>query len=87
VHKPGHGVPGGSGPRQEATGLLPGLVREGEGVAAEVLVKLGADVPQVQQVIHLLHGRPRAPCPARVPASANGLARELTPVRNRWSDA
>jgi len=37
--------------------LLLGLVREGEGVAAQVLVKLGADLAGVrQQVIHLLHG-------------------------------
>jgi ATP-dependent Clp protease ATP-binding subunit ClpA len=37
--------------------LLLGLVREGEGVAAQVLVKLGADLAGVrQQVVHLLHG-------------------------------
>ncbi|MBN9645084.1 ATP-dependent Clp protease ATP-binding subunit [Corynebacterium mendelii] len=37
--------------------LLLGLVREGEGVAAQVLVKLGADLPSVrQQVIKLLSG-------------------------------
>ena len=37
--------------------LLLGLVREGEGVAARVLVKLGADLPRVrQQVIQLLSG-------------------------------
>ncbi len=36
--------------------LLLGLVREGEGVAAQVLVKLGADLAGVrQQVVHLLH--------------------------------
>jgi hypothetical protein len=35
--------------------ILLGLVREGEGVAAQVLVKLGADLPRVrQQVIQLL---------------------------------
>jgi hypothetical protein len=35
--------------------ILLGLVREGEGVAAKVLVKLGADLPQVrQQVVQLL---------------------------------
>jgi ATP-dependent Clp protease ATP-binding subunit ClpA len=37
--------------------ILLGLVREGEGVAAQVLVKLGADLPRVrQQVIQLLSG-------------------------------
>jgi ATP-dependent Clp protease ATP-binding subunit ClpC len=35
--------------------LLLGLVREGQGVAAQVLVKLGADLPRVrQQVVQLL---------------------------------
>ncbi|MHC9672326.1 ATP-dependent Clp protease ATP-binding subunit [Corynebacterium diphtheriae] len=37
--------------------LLLGLIREGDGVAAQVLVKLGADLPRVrQQVIQLLSG-------------------------------
>lgn len=37
--------------------LLLGLIREGEGVAAQVLIKLGADLPRVrQQVIQLLSG-------------------------------
>jgi ATP-dependent Clp protease ATP-binding subunit ClpC len=37
--------------------ILLGLIREGEGVAAQVLVKLGADLTRVrQQVIQLLHG-------------------------------
>jgi ATP-dependent Clp protease ATP-binding subunit ClpC len=39
--------------------ILLGLIREGEGVAAQVLVKLGADLNRVrQQVIQLLAGRP-----------------------------
>jgi len=38
--------------------ILLGLIREGNGVAAQVLVKLGADQNRVrQQVIQLLHGR------------------------------
>jgi ATP-dependent Clp protease ATP-binding subunit ClpA len=38
--------------------ILLGLIREGDGVAAQVLVKLGADRKRVrQQVIQLLHGR------------------------------
>jgi ATP-dependent Clp protease ATP-binding subunit ClpA len=37
--------------------ILLGLLREGEGVAAQVLVKLGAELSRVrQQVIQLLHG-------------------------------
>ena len=37
--------------------ILLGLVREGDGVAAQVLVKLGADLSPVrQQVVQLLHG-------------------------------
>jgi Clp amino terminal domain, pathogenicity island component/UvrB/uvrC motif len=47
--------------------ILLGLIREGDGVAAQVLVKLGADLNRVrQQVIHLLHGRlAREPGPGR----------------------
>ena len=38
--------------------ILLGLIREGDGVAAQVLVKLGADLNRVrQQVIKLVHGR------------------------------
>jgi len=37
--------------------ILLGLIREGEGVAAQVLVRLGADLNRVrQQVVELLHG-------------------------------
>ena len=37
--------------------ILLGLIREGEGVAGQVLVRLGADMDRVrQQVIQLLHG-------------------------------
>ena len=50
--------------------ILLGLIREGDGVAAQVLVKLGADLNRVrQQVIQLLHGhqarRPGRPDPPR----------------------
>jgi len=39
--------------------ILLGLIREGEGVAAQVLQKLGADLPKVRQtVIQLLSGAP-----------------------------
>jgi ATP-dependent Clp protease ATP-binding subunit ClpA len=46
--------------------ILLGLIREGEGVAARVLVSLGADLNRArQQVIELLHGHQR-----REPVSA-----------------
>ena len=53
--------------------ILLGLIREGEGVAAQVLVKLGADLNRVrQQVIQLLHGyqgqQPAAGTPAGITA-------------------
>jgi len=53
--------------------ILLGLVREGGGVAAQILVKLGADLNQVrQQVIQLLHGHQ-----AKEPVSAWSTAGEL----------
>jgi ATP-dependent Clp protease ATP-binding subunit ClpA len=47
--------------------ILLGLIREGDGVAAQVLVTLGADLNRVrQQVISLLHGhQPQEPVSAR----------------------
>jgi ATP-dependent Clp protease ATP-binding subunit ClpC len=52
--------------------ILLGLIREGEGVAAQVLVKLGADLNRVrQQVIQLLSGYQ-----GKEPASAGGPAAE-----------
>ncbi|SDI95399.1 ATP-dependent Clp protease ATP-binding subunit ClpC [Frankineae bacterium MT45] len=52
--------------------ILLGLIREGEGVAAQVLVKLGADLNRVrQQVIQLLNGYQ-----SKEPA---GTAAEATP--------
>src|SRR5712675_1080900 len=48
--------------------ILLGLIREGEGVAAQVLVKLGADLNRVrQQVIQLLSGYQ-----GKEPATAGG---------------
>ncbi len=47
--------------------ILLGLIREGDGVAAQVLVRLGADLDQVrQQVIQLLHGSRQAGEPSAV---------------------
>jgi ATP-dependent Clp protease ATP-binding subunit ClpC len=54
--------------------MLLGLVREGEGVAAQVLVNLGADLSRVrQQVIQLLSGY-QGKDPAGAPAGAGGTA-------------
>ena len=60
--------------------ILLGLIREGEGVAAQVLVKLGADLSRVrQQVIQLLSGYSG-------PAGQGGGSSEggQGPVRFRW---
>ena len=64
--------------------ILLGLLREGDGVAAEVLVKLGADLKRVrQQVIQLLHDtRARSPPRRARPRSApelSGHAAESAP--------
>ena len=54
--------------------ILLGLIREGDGVAAQVLVKLGADHDRIRrQVIQLLQGSP-----GREPA-AEGLPSEMAP--------
>ena len=79
--------------------ILLGLLREGDGVAAQVLVRLGADLNRVrQQVIHLLHGykgqdmesagprpgeRARAGLPDDAPARFDALDRRLTALE-RW---
>jgi len=60
--------------------LLLGLVREGDGVAAQVLVRLGADLNRVrQQVILLLH-RGAGPGPA------GALSRRVKRERERLID-
>jgi Clp amino terminal domain, pathogenicity island component len=53
--------------------ILLGLIHEGDGVAAQVLVRLGADMNRVrEQVIELLHGHQ-----AEEPVSAPSVAGEL----------
>ncbi len=47
--------------------ILLGLIREGEGVAAQVLVKLGADLNRVRQQVH--------PAPVRLPGQGSGRRR------------
>ena len=55
--------------------ILLGLIREGEGVAAQVLVKLGADLDRVrQQVIQLLSGYQ-----GKEPAAAGAAPGEAAP--------
>jgi ATP-dependent Clp protease ATP-binding subunit ClpA len=79
--------------------ILLGLLREGDGVAAQVLVTLGADLNRVrQQVIQLLHGyrgqdvesagshpgeRARAVLPDAAVAWFDALDRRLTALE-RW---
>ncbi len=64
--------------------LLLGLVREGEGVAAQVLVNLGADLSTVrQQVIQLLSGYEGKEAPWPPAWSEEG--RHLAQVGEEWS--
>jgi ATP-dependent Clp protease ATP-binding subunit ClpA len=79
--------------------ILLGLIREGQGVAAQVLVKLGADLNRVrQQVIQLLHGHQgqepasseaassgpwRGGGPSDVPARVNALESRLSAIEQR----
>src|SRR5262245_7047513 len=65
--------------------ILLGLIREGEGVAAQVLVKLGADLSRVrQQVIQLLSGYQGSGGPAgeKAGAPAPGGSTENQPTRS-----
>ncbi|MGZ6790576.1 MAG: Clp protease N-terminal domain-containing protein, partial [Mycobacteriaceae bacterium] len=55
--------------------LLLGLIREGEGVAAQVLVKLGADLNRVRQEVH----KELAAGQGKEPAAVAGPGRESTP--------
>ena len=55
--------------------ILLGLIREGDGVATQVLRELGADPPQVSQmVLHLLSGQPDTP----VAATAGGRSHRMS---------
>ena len=63
--------------------ILLGLIREGEGVAAQVLVKLGADLNRVrQQVIQLVHGRG-----GEAPEALHSTQRAREPGERRQSAA
>jgi Clp amino terminal domain, pathogenicity island component/UvrB/uvrC motif len=72
--------------------VLLGLVREGEGVAAQVLVKLGADLSRVrQQVIQLLSGYAGGPeaaegtplVPMGMPTDLREAGEQLAEVRRQ----
>jgi len=65
--------------------ILLGLVREGEGVAAQVLVELGADLTRVRQQVTLLLSELPAPSEA-TPPPLRRLDDEIAEVR-RWKDA
>ncbi len=61
--------------------ILLGLIREGEGVAAQVLVKLGADLNRVrQQVIQLISGYQGKEGAAGAPTGSQGAPAEGTPA-------
>ncbi len=61
--------------------ILLGLIREGEGVAAQVLVKLGADLSRVrQQVIQLLSGY-QGPAGGKEPAGGSGSSGQSEPAQ------
>ena len=63
--------------------ILLGLIREGEGVAAQVLVKLGADLSRVrQQVIQLLSGYAGPRRRPRVRARPPAAPKRSRPVRS-----
>jgi ATP-dependent Clp protease ATP-binding subunit ClpA len=64
--------------------ILLGLVREGDGVAAQVLVKLGAELNRVrQQVIQLLHGHPAGESGPGVTAGLKMVEQQLTATEQR----
>jgi ATP-dependent Clp protease ATP-binding subunit ClpC len=68
--------------------ILLGLIREGEGVAAQVLVKLGADLSRVrQQVIQLLSGYQGPQASGSAPGSGKETASASTGAASAASDA
>jgi ATP-dependent Clp protease ATP-binding subunit ClpA len=67
--------------------ILLGLIREGEGVAAQVLVKLGADLSRVrQQVIQLLSGYAGGKAPAEQAGARTRLVRMTVPEELREAE-
>jgi ATP-dependent Clp protease ATP-binding subunit ClpC len=67
--------------------ILLGLIREGEGVAAQVLVKLGADLSRVrQQVIGLLSGYAGVEAAAEQAGARTRLVRMTVPEELREAE-
>jgi ATP-dependent Clp protease ATP-binding subunit ClpC len=67
--------------------ILLGLIREGEGVAAQVLVKLGADLSRVrQQIIQLLSGYVGSEAAAEPTGARTWLVRMTMPEDLREAD-
>jgi ATP-dependent Clp protease ATP-binding subunit ClpA len=67
--------------------ILLGLIREGEGVAAQVLVKLGADLSRVrQQVIQLLSGSAGVEAAAEQAGARTRLVRMTVPAELREAE-
>src|SRR5216683_2311092 len=66
--------------------ILLGLIHEGEGVAAQVLIKLGADLNRVrQQVIQLLHGGPgKEPAAAAAPSAPSEVVPSTSLVLDQF---
>jgi ATP-dependent Clp protease ATP-binding subunit ClpC len=73
--------------------ILLGLIREGDGVAAQVLVKMGADLNRVrQQVIQVLHGHQGRQPPLSTIGEELGdrlasMAARLAVIERRLGDA
>jgi ATP-dependent Clp protease ATP-binding subunit ClpA len=64
--------------------ILLGLIREGDGVAVQVLVRLGADLNRVrQQVIRLIHGQQLGRPPLGEGAPVTGVQARLDAVEGR----
>jgi len=64
--------------------ILLGLIREGDGVAAQVLVRLGADLNRVrQQVIQLLRGHPAEEPEAGAQVRLGTVEQRLTAIEQR----
>src|SRR5690242_12907959 len=62
--------------------LLLGLIREGEGLAARILVKLGADIERTRKVIFTMQeGEAKLKDPASMPEGALGWLRELASMQ------
>jgi ATP-dependent Clp protease ATP-binding subunit ClpC len=68
--------------------ILLGLIREGDGVGAQVLADLGVDLNRArQQVIQLLHGRPAPVAAGDLRERLASVAARLAVIERRLGDA